>query len=85
MSCVCVFLGSFLDSGSPLLAVAACTALGEIGRNGTLLIPSEGEGFTKLAMVENMLARIPSGKETLKVTMDTAAFTSTDGCDAIPR
>lgn len=60
-------IGSFLDSGSPLLAVAACTALGEIGRNGTLLIPSEGEGFTKLAMVENMLARIPSGKETLKM------------------
>ncbi|XP_045070407.1 proteasome adapter and scaffold protein ECM29 isoform X1 [Coregonus clupeaformis] len=66
-------IGSFLDSGSPLLAVAACTALGEMGRNGPLLIPSEGEGFTKLAMVDNMLARIPSGKETLKVTMDTAA------------
>ncbi|XP_064782820.1 proteasome adapter and scaffold protein ECM29 isoform X2 [Oncorhynchus masou masou] len=60
-------IGSFLDSGSPLLAVAACTALGEIGRNGPLLIPSEGEGFTKLAVVENMLARIPSGKETLKM------------------
>ncbi|KAK6324484.1 hypothetical protein J4Q44_G00038260 [Coregonus suidteri] len=60
-------IGSFLDSGSPLLAVAACTALGEMGRNGPLLIPSEGEGFTKLAMVDNMLARIPSGKETLKM------------------
>uniref|UniRef100_A0A8K9WUR8 Ecm29 proteasome adaptor and scaffold n=1 Tax=Oncorhynchus mykiss TaxID=8022 RepID=A0A8K9WUR8_ONCMY len=60
-------IGSFLDSGSPLLAVAACTALGEIGRNGPLLIPSEGEGFTKLAVVEKMLARIPSGKETLKM------------------
>lgn len=62
--------GSFLDSSSALLAVAACTALGEIGRNGTLLIPAEGEGFTKLSIVENLLARIPSGKESTKVTLD---------------
>lgn len=61
--------GSFLDSSSALLAVAACTALGEIGRNGTLLIPAEGEGFTKLSVVENLLARIPSGKESTKVTL----------------
>ncbi|KAI3353260.1 hypothetical protein L3Q82_019800, partial [Scortum barcoo] len=59
-------IGSFLDSSSALLAVAACTALGEIGRNGTLLIPAEGEGFTKLSIVENLLARIPSGKESTK-------------------
>lgn len=65
---VCFFAGSFLDSSSALLAVAACTALGEIGRNGPLLIPAEGEGFTKLSMVENLLARIPSGKESTKVT-----------------
>uniref|UniRef100_A0A8K9UHC7 Ecm29 proteasome adaptor and scaffold n=1 Tax=Oncorhynchus mykiss TaxID=8022 RepID=A0A8K9UHC7_ONCMY len=68
-------IGSFLDSGSPLLAVAACTALGEIGRNGPLLIPSEGEGFTKLAVVEKMLARIPSGKETLKAKQVELQFT----------
>uniref|UniRef100_UPI0037E7D5EB proteasome adapter and scaffold protein ECM29 n=1 Tax=Semicossyphus pulcher TaxID=241346 RepID=UPI0037E7D5EB len=60
-------IGSFLDSSSALLAVAACTALGEIGRNGTLLIPAEGEGFTKLSTVENLLARIPSGKESTKM------------------
>ncbi|XP_020501213.2 proteasome adapter and scaffold protein ECM29 [Labrus bergylta] len=60
-------IGSFLDSSSALLAVAACTALGEIGRNGSLLIPAEGEGFTKLSTVENLLARIPSGKETTKM------------------
>nr|XP_057941532.1 proteasome adapter and scaffold protein ECM29 isoform X2 [Doryrhamphus excisus] len=59
-------IGSFLDSSSGLLAVAACTALGEIGRNGPLLIPSEGEGLTKLSIVENLLARIPSGKESAK-------------------
>ncbi|XP_045897948.1 proteasome adapter and scaffold protein ECM29-like, partial [Micropterus dolomieu] len=59
-------IGSFLDSSSALLAVAACTALGEIGRNGTLPIPAEGEGFTKLSTVENLLARIPSGKESTK-------------------
>ncbi|KAG9346893.1 hypothetical protein JZ751_005820 [Albula glossodonta] len=58
---------SFLDSSSPLLALAACTALGEIGRNGALLVPSEGEGFTKLHVVENLLARIPSGKESSKM------------------
>lgn len=51
-----------------MLAIAACTALGEIGRNGTLLIPAEGEGFTKLSIVENLLARITSGKEIAKVT-----------------
>ncbi|XP_008315268.1 proteasome adapter and scaffold protein ECM29 isoform X2 [Cynoglossus semilaevis] len=60
-------IGSFLDSSSPLLAVAACTALGEIGRNGSLPIPAEGEGFTKLFIVENLVARIPSGKETTKL------------------
>lgn len=60
-------IGSFLDSTSPLLAVAACTALGEIGRNAALPIPSEGSGFTKLHLVESLLARIPSGKETNKM------------------
>lgn len=66
-TCLRIPPGSFLDSSSALLTVAACTALGEIGRNGTLLIPAEGAGFTKLTIVENLLARIPSGKETPKV------------------
>uniref|UniRef100_F7GT21 Ecm29 proteasome adaptor and scaffold n=2 Tax=Macaca TaxID=9539 RepID=F7GT21_MACMU len=60
-------IGSFLDSTSPLLAIAACTALGEIGRNGPLPIPSEGSGFTKLHLVESLLSRIPSSKETNKM------------------
>ncbi|XP_053185737.1 proteasome adapter and scaffold protein ECM29 [Scomber japonicus] len=60
-------IGSFLGSSTALLTVAACTALGEIGRNGTLLIPAEGEGFTKLSTVDNLLARIPSGKESTKM------------------
>ncbi|XP_074545554.1 proteasome adapter and scaffold protein ECM29 [Halichoeres trimaculatus] len=60
-------IGSFLDSSTALLAIAACTALGEIGRNGPLLIPAEGEGFTKLSTVENLLTRIPSGKESTKM------------------
>ncbi|XP_029706065.1 proteasome adapter and scaffold protein ECM29 isoform X1 [Takifugu rubripes] len=60
-------IGSFLDSSSALLAIAACTALGEIARNGPLLISAEGEGFTKLSMVKNLLARIPSGKESTKM------------------
>ncbi|KAG8014834.1 Proteasome-associated protein ECM29-like protein [Nibea albiflora] len=60
-------IGSFLDSSTPLLAVAACIALGEIGRNGSLLIPADGEGFSKLSVVENLLARIPSGKESAKM------------------
>uniref|UniRef100_A0A672ZZU8 Ecm29 proteasome adaptor and scaffold n=1 Tax=Sphaeramia orbicularis TaxID=375764 RepID=A0A672ZZU8_9TELE len=60
-------IGSFLDSSSALLTVAACTALGEIGRNGALLIPADGEGFTKLLAVDNLLARIPSGKESTKM------------------
>uniref|UniRef100_A0A2K6FEV9 Ecm29 proteasome adaptor and scaffold n=1 Tax=Propithecus coquereli TaxID=379532 RepID=A0A2K6FEV9_PROCO len=60
-------IGSFLDSTSPLLAIAACTALGEIGRNGPLPIPSEGSGFTKLHLVESLLNRIPSTKETNKM------------------
>lgn len=68
MKLVCAYLGSFLDSSSALLTLAACTALGEIARNGPLLIPAEGEGFTKLSMVKNLLARIPSGKESTKVT-----------------
>ncbi|MGH0165168.1 UNVERIFIED_CONTAM: hypothetical protein FKN15_048878 [Acipenser sinensis] len=60
-------IGSFLDSPSPLLTVAACTALGEISRNGALLIPNEGTGFTKLHLVESLLSRIPSGKENNKM------------------
>ncbi|XP_076026432.1 proteasome adapter and scaffold protein ECM29 isoform X2 [Genypterus blacodes] len=60
-------IGSFLDSSNAILTVAACTALGEIGRNGSLLIPAEGEGFTKLSVVDNLLARIPSGKESTKM------------------
>ncbi|KAM3848880.1 proteasome adapter and scaffold protein ECM29 isoform 2-T2 [Vipera latastei] len=60
-------IGSFLDSTSPLLAIAACTALGEIGRNAPLPIPNEGSGFTKLHLVESLLARIPSGKESNKM------------------
>uniref|UniRef100_A0AAQ6ILU3 Ecm29 proteasome adaptor and scaffold n=1 Tax=Anabas testudineus TaxID=64144 RepID=A0AAQ6ILU3_ANATE len=64
---LCVHLGSFLDSSTALLSVAACTAVGEIARNGTLLIPAEGEGFTKLSIVENLLARITSGKESTKM------------------
>uniref|UniRef100_A0A673VCA3 Proteasome adapter and scaffold protein ECM29 n=1 Tax=Suricata suricatta TaxID=37032 RepID=A0A673VCA3_SURSU len=60
-------IGSFLDSTSPLLAIAACTALGEIGRNGPLPIPSEGSGFTKLHLIESLLNRIPSSKETNKM------------------
>ncbi|XP_072010829.1 proteasome adapter and scaffold protein ECM29 isoform X2 [Engystomops pustulosus] len=58
-------IGTLLDNGSPL-SVAAITALGEIGRNGALPIPDEGSGFTKKQLVENLLARIPSGKETNK-------------------
>uniref|UniRef100_A0A8C5D594 Ecm29 proteasome adaptor and scaffold n=1 Tax=Gouania willdenowi TaxID=441366 RepID=A0A8C5D594_GOUWI len=60
-------IGSSLDSSSPLLNVAACTALGDIGRNGPLLIPAEGDGFTKMSIVENLLARITSGKESQKM------------------
>uniref|UniRef100_A0A8D0E6M2 Ecm29 proteasome adaptor and scaffold n=1 Tax=Salvator merianae TaxID=96440 RepID=A0A8D0E6M2_SALMN len=60
-------IGSFLDSTSSLLAIAACTALGEIGRNAPLPIPDEGTGFTKLHLVESLLARIPSGKESNKM------------------
>uniref|UniRef100_A0A8C4GZW5 Proteasome-associated protein ECM29 homolog n=1 Tax=Dicentrarchus labrax TaxID=13489 RepID=A0A8C4GZW5_DICLA len=66
---------NFLLISSALLAVAACTALGEIGRNGTLLIPAEGEGFTKLSTVENLLARIPSGKESTKAKQVELQFT----------
>ncbi|XP_039615329.1 proteasome adapter and scaffold protein ECM29 isoform X2 [Polypterus senegalus] len=60
-------IGSFLDSPSPSLVIAACTALGEIGRNGSLLIPAEGTGFTKLSLVETLLAKVQSGKETHKM------------------
>lgn len=68
MKLICAYAGSFLESSTALLALAACTALGEIARNGPLLIPAEGEGFTKLSVVKNLLARIPSGKESTKVT-----------------
>ena len=63
-----------MDSSSPLLAVAAVTALGEVGRNGVLLIPAEGEGFTKLNLVDNLLARLPSGKESTKVWLPIAVL-----------
>ncbi|CAJ0940188.1 unnamed protein product [Ranitomeya imitator] len=56
---------TLLENGSPL-SIAAITALGEIGRNGALPIPDEGSGLTKKQLVESLLARIPSGKETNK-------------------
>lgn len=74
MLCLHVLTGSFLDSTSPLLAIAACTALGEIGRNGPLPIPSEGSGFTKLHLVESLLNRIPSSKETNKASLSFSFF-----------
>ena len=74
--CLNVLAGSFLDSTSPLLAIAACTALGEIGRNGPLPIPSEGSGFTKLHLVESLLNRIPSSKETNKASLFLFPFPS---------
>lgn len=64
LNCV---VGVFLEDSSQVLVVAAVTALGEVGRNGVLLIPSEGEGFTKLSLVDNLLARLRSGKESTKV------------------
>ncbi|XP_043096991.1 proteasome adapter and scaffold protein ECM29 [Puntigrus tetrazona] len=70
-------IGSFLDSESALLTVAAVTALGEIGRNSVLLIPADGNGFSKLSLVDNLLSRIPSGKETGKMkerTIQTLGF-----------
>ncbi|XP_063074333.1 proteasome adapter and scaffold protein ECM29 [Engraulis encrasicolus] len=60
-------IGVFLEDSSQVLVVAAVTALGEVGRNGVLLIPSEGEGFTKLSLVDNLLARLRSGKESTKM------------------
>ncbi|XP_062864223.1 proteasome adapter and scaffold protein ECM29 isoform X1 [Trichomycterus rosablanca] len=61
-------IGTFLGHTSPLLTLAGVTALGEIGRNGALLIPDgDGGGFTKLSLVENLLARITSGKESGKM------------------
>ncbi|XP_056374752.1 proteasome adapter and scaffold protein ECM29 [Hyla sarda] len=59
-------IGTLLDNNSSPLSIAAITALGEIGRNGALTIPDDGSGFTKKQLVENLLARIPSGKETNK-------------------
>ena len=60
------------DEKSPLLSSGACTAIGEIGRNGALPLP-EGEGdagdgeITKLSVVNNLLAIVRSGKENAKV------------------
>ncbi|XP_078427300.1 proteasome adapter and scaffold protein ECM29 [Cetorhinus maximus] len=58
---------SFLDDASPSLAMAACVAVGEIGRNGALPIVNEGPGFSKLHLVESFLAKIRSGKESNKM------------------
>uniref|UniRef100_A0A4W3I4L2 Ecm29 proteasome adaptor and scaffold n=1 Tax=Callorhinchus milii TaxID=7868 RepID=A0A4W3I4L2_CALMI len=60
-------IASFLGDASPSLAMAACTAIGEIGRNGALPMPSEGPGFTKLYVVETLLTKIPSSKESNKM------------------
>ena len=60
------------DEKSPLLSSGACTAIGEIGRNGALPLPDgEGDGgdgeITKLSVVNNLLAIVRSGKENSKV------------------
>ena len=62
------------DERSPLLSSGACTAIGEIGRNGALPLP-DGEGdagdgeITKLSVVNNLLAIVRSGKENTKVLL----------------
>ncbi|XP_072904697.1 proteasome adapter and scaffold protein ECM29 [Hemitrygon akajei] len=58
---------SFLDDASPSLALAACVAVGEIGRNGALPIANEGPGYTKLRIVETLLAKLPLSKESNKM------------------
>lgn len=67
-----------MNSDSALLTIAAVTALGEIGRNSMLLIPADGNGFTKLSLVDNLLARIPSGKETGKVKQNAQSQSEPD-------
>ncbi|WAR24119.1 ECM29-like protein [Mya arenaria] len=59
------------DENNPMLAAGACQAIGEIGRNAPLPLPSGSEGelegeITKLSVVKNLLAIIKSGKENTK-------------------
>ncbi|XP_019632493.1 PREDICTED: proteasome-associated protein ECM29 homolog [Branchiostoma belcheri] len=65
-----------LDNPSSLLASAACTALGEIARNGPLPLPTGGVGkgkgknpnpCTKLAIVDKLVARVKSSKDSNKL------------------
>lgn len=65
------------DVPDPLLP-SICLAIGEIGRNSALLLPSGGEGdsqekITKLSLIKTLLKMVKSGKETNK-TKEKAAL-----------
>ncbi|KAL3868785.1 hypothetical protein ACJMK2_041546 [Sinanodonta woodiana] len=57
------------EETNPLLTLGACSAMGEIGRNAALPLPTGEENeeeITKLSVVNNLLAMVKSGKETPK-------------------
>ncbi|XP_053393707.1 proteasome adapter and scaffold protein ECM29-like [Mercenaria mercenaria] len=59
------------EETNPLLSGGACQAVGEIGRNAALPLPTGDDGnsdgeITKLSTVKNLISIIKSGKETSK-------------------
>ena len=59
-----------------LMCGGACTALGEIGRCGSLPLPNEhpDETITKLSIVNDLIAKVQSTKENGKVKIIPSEF-----------
>lgn len=64
-----VHTAGMLDNTQPVLSGGACVALGEIGRNSSLPLDSEGpeKKVTKFSIVENLIKKIHTTKENAKV------------------
>ena len=61
-----------LDNANIVLALAALSALGEIGRNGCLTLTSEtkfknGSSASKETIIEQLIKKVQSSKENNKV------------------
>uniref|UniRef100_A0A8C4NDS0 Ecm29 proteasome adaptor and scaffold n=1 Tax=Eptatretus burgeri TaxID=7764 RepID=A0A8C4NDS0_EPTBU len=65
---ICKNEGTGLESFSTmLLSMAGCIALGELARSAPLPLPDSGESVSKAEVVQQLLAKLHSGKEQNKV------------------
>ena len=69
---LCCFLGGLLENKQDQLVMCACTALGEIGRNGSLPLTQSTKGKMKISkesVVESLIKKVQAEKNNSKVRL----------------